>query len=184
MKEKTVLYGIMFALGLGIITGWSPMARAITPTGPGLEDRNGVYMGQLLSVHHSASDQTISYTTYLPAVNGILQFDTSTSNGSPLFTNTPVEILHNQPDCAGGSFIYNDDSSAQWIHPWIVSNQSGNLFFKVSSSTISVNIDSIEQAGGACTNLGAPINYSVRRLNPITLPFDPNAVVLPYKITP
>ncbi|MBP9757444.1 MAG: hypothetical protein KBD06_02480 [Candidatus Pacebacteria bacterium] len=179
IKERHVLYGAIFVLALALIITRSPIAQAITPTGPGLKDGTGAYLGQVLSAQYDVSDSRIMYTTYLPAADGILQFATDNSQGGA-FTNYPDEVLYNEIDCTGTAYVRTDGI---WINPWIVARFDSGETFKVASSTQFVDIVSIYQNfGGGCTNT-EQATYSVHKLKPVTLPFELNSIVLPYKIT-
>jgi hypothetical protein len=190
MRERHVLYGVLFIVGAMVVTGWSPVARAITPTGPGLQDGNGVYLGQLLSVNYGSDPfggnaPEITYSTYLPDVDGIMQFKTYREGGPTLFSNVPQKIYFKQADCTGTAYV-SFDSNDPWIHPWIVEgsmDQTTWLIFKVASSSLAnISVQSYMQPF-SCVNEAATLTTGYK-LKPITLPFDPNTVALPYKITP
>lgn len=178
ISERGVLYAAIFVLALVIIISRSPIARAITPTGPGLKDGSGVYLGQLLSTHYDVDGQRITYTTYLPSVDGVLQFATDQNQGGP-FMNWPSDILFDESGCQGTGYV---DATGIWVNPWVVIRFDSEETFKVASSTQhGVAFQSVLQQTNCIEESGELLN--AHKLKPVTLPFNPNNVVLPFKIT-
>ncbi|MEN9413253.1 MAG: hypothetical protein RLZZ342_340 [Candidatus Parcubacteria bacterium] len=177
MKERYMFYAAVLVFGAAIITSHSSIARAITPTGPGLEDGSGTYLGQLLGTNYDEGVQHIHYVIYVPSIDGIVQLD---SNGR--FENIPDQVLYEFPGCTGKAYVYANPNQP-WINPWIVAPNGGNTFYKVASSTMVTQVESVQSNQQDCQDTGG-VTYNLHRLRPVTLPFDPNTVTLPYKITP
>jgi hypothetical protein len=150
----------------------------------GLYDANNVYLGDIIGVTqgvvgtlNTSPSPGVSYTTYLPSINGILQF--SRPSGDLTYAAIPESIMYATADCSGTPYLNADDGAIPWTNPWII-KFDGNTYAiakTFSSATVGSRynvVDStchIESGGGR-----------LFALTPVTLPFNINAVTLPFSV--
>jgi hypothetical protein len=166
----------------GVAGGYTSRVSAVQPHPYGLFDGNGTYLGDIIGTQYfahygSGIPNSSYYTTYLPSIDGILQFRYN-SVGEVVIDSVPEEVRYQFPDCAGRLYI-TSQGVTPFTSPWIV--KVLNQTYRVSAVATGANTESLNNGDGTfCQNVSTSV--SSYELTPVTLPFNQNTVVPPFKI--
>jgi hypothetical protein len=182
-KLHIVALGLLtIVLGIGGFAA-SHSEAAPTPKVYGLYDANNTYLGDVVGITYGSASAPgsgltngISYTTYLPSLDVLVPF--VKSNGSLHVGGYPESIYYDGVDCTGSAYINTDDGAVPWTAPWIV--RALGITYKVDAPIVNPELVSTYNYNTCVNSAGS--GAGIVALIPVTLPFDPTTVALPFNV--
>ena len=141
-----------------------------------LKDGNGTFLGNIISARGENSfGATESYTTYFPAVNGILSYIVDDFAHTVTFGNK-YAVFYTQSNCQGTGYAGQSDSvQSQWIRQ----DYNGNFFKKGAPVTVTA-VSTYGDEG--CVNAD-PETIDTYEIIPVTLAAGVGSPALPVTVS-
>jgi hypothetical protein len=161
--------------GTFLVGGYAFRTTAAQPQVYGLYDANDVYLGDVLSIQYGGDhrgDYQVSYTTFLPSINKILQL----SGYEKVEFLSPKEVMYDGANCQGNAYVSTNESFRK---PWLI--RVGGVMYKVASTPQSFSYASRSDGEGICIADPNPEPEGYR-LTAVSMPFDISAVEFPFKV--
>jgi hypothetical protein len=178
MDKKTFIMNVPVALILAVVFsilfgGWSRLTAA-APNVYMLKDGSNVYLGDVVGAAGNQG-QTPTYVTYYPSIDALFQWDGPTIS----YGVSPSTGYYRHKDCQGALYLLPGDTATSRVG-WVSFLATTTYKYDGAQGT-TTTIRSQKDNNGNCSDIVAG-EMSVFKMNDITLPFDPNAVVSPLQL--